>query len=143
MVDRQHARVILIDSLNGYLNAIPQVEAPLVRMHELLSFLNEHEVATLMVSAQHGIVGSHMVTPLDVSYLADTVLLLRFFEAAGQVRRALSVMKKRTGRHESAIRELMIGPNSIQVGKALSEFQGVLTGVPHYIGSHPSSSNGV
>lgn len=143
MVDRQHARVILIDSLNGYLNAIPQVEAPLVRMHELLSFLNEHEVATLIVSAQHGIVGSHMVTPLDVSYLADTVLLLRFFEAAGQVRRALSVMKKRTGHHESAIRELMIGPNSIQVGRALSEFQGVLTGVPHYIGSHPSSSNGV
>lgn len=109
-VEKDNARVILIDSLNGYLNAIPQVEAPLVRMHELLSFLNEREVCTLIVAAQHGIVGSNMVTPLDVSYLADTVLLLRFFEATGEVRRALSVMKKRTGAHEAAIRELSIGP---------------------------------
>jgi circadian clock protein KaiC len=142
-VEENHARVVLIDSLNGYLNAIPQVEAPLVRMHELLSFLNEREIATLIIAAQHGIVGAHMVTPLDVSYLADTVLLLRFFEAAGQVRRALSVMKKRTGPHESAIRELIIGPDRIRVGKALSEFQGVLTGTPHYIGAHAPSPNGL
>jgi circadian clock protein KaiC len=134
-VERDGARVVLIDSLNGYLNAIPQVEAPLVRMHELLSYLNEHGVVTLIVVAQHGIVGSHMATPLDVSYLADTVVLLRFFESAGVVRRALSVMKKRSGPHESTIREFQIGPERLRVGKALSEFQGVLTGVPHYIGA--------
>ena len=141
-VERDGARVIVIDSLNGYLNAIPQVEAPLVRMHELLSFLNEREVATLIVAAQHGIVGSNMATPLDVSYLADTVVLLRFFESAGLVRRALSVMKKRTGGHEATIRELQIGPDGVRVGKPLSEFQGVLTGVPHYIGTATPLLNG-
>lgn len=134
-VERDNARVVLIDSLNGYLNAIPQVEAPLVRMHELLSYLNERGVATLMVVAQHGIVGSHMTTPLDVSYLADTVVLLRFFESTGVVRRAVSVMKKRSGPHESTIREFQIGPDRLRVGAALSDFQGVLTGVPHYIGA--------
>ena len=134
-VERDDARVILIDSLNGYLNAIPQVEAPLVRMHELLSYLNEREVVTLLVVAQHGIVGAHMTTPLDVSYLADTVVLLRFFESAGTVRRAVSVMKKRSGPHESTIREFQLGPEHLRVGAALSEFQGVLTGVPHYIGA--------
>ena len=134
-VERDGARVILIDSLNGYLNAIPQVEAPLVRMHELLSYLNEHGVVTLMVVAQHGIVGANMATPIDVSYLADTVILLRFFESAGVVRRAVSVMKKRSGPHESTIREFQIGPERLRVGAALSEFQGVLTGVPQYIGA--------
>jgi circadian clock protein KaiC len=134
-VDRKGARVVLIDSLNGYLNAIPQVEAPLVRMHELLSFLNERGVATLIIVAQHGVVGAHMATPLDVSYLADSVVLLRFFEARGVVRRALSVMKKRAGAHEATIRELRLGPDRLHVGKALSEFQGVLTGVPQYVGT--------
>jgi len=133
-VERDAARVVLIDGLNGYLNAIPQVEAPLVRMHELLSYLNENGVATLMVVAQHGIVGSNMATPLDVSYLADAVVLLRFFESQGTVRRALSVMKKRTGPHESTIREFQIGPDRLYVGKALSDFQGVLTGIPQYLG---------
>jgi circadian clock protein KaiC len=133
-VEREHARVVLIDSLNGYLNAIPQVEAPLVRMHELLSYLNERGVVTLIVVAQHGIVGSNMATPLDVSYLADTVVLLRFFESAGVVRRAVSVMKKRSGPHESTIREFQLGPDRLHVGAALSDFQGVLTGVPQYIG---------
>jgi circadian clock protein KaiC len=134
-VENEGARVILIDSLNGYLNAIPQVEAPLVRMHELLSYLNERGVVTLLVVAQHGIVGSNMATPLDVSYLADTVVLLRFFESAGVVRRAVSVMKKRSGPHEQTIRQFQIGPDRLRVGAALSEFQGVLTGVPHYIGA--------
>jgi circadian clock protein KaiC len=134
-VERENARVVLIDGLNGYLNAIPQVEAPLVRMHELLSFLNERGVATLMIVAQHGIVGSNMQTPLDVSYLADAVVLLRFFESQGMVRRALSVMKKRTGPHESTIREFQIGPDRLHVGKALSEFQGVLSGIPQYLGA--------
>jgi circadian clock protein KaiC len=134
VVDRD-VRVVLIDSLNGYLNAIPQVEAPLVRLHELLSFLNERGVATIIVVAQHGVVGARMTTPLDVSYLADAVVLLRFFEARGMVRRALSVMKKRTGSHESTIRELRLGPDRVHVGRALAEFQGVLTGVPQYIGA--------
>jgi circadian clock protein KaiC len=134
-VERDGARVIVLDSLNGYLNAIPQVEAPLVRMHELLSYLNERSIVTLLVVAQHGIVGTHMATPLDVSYLADTVVLLRFFESAGTVRRAISVMKKRSGPHEATIREFQLGPDRIRVGAALSEFQGVLTGVPQYIGT--------
>ena len=141
-VIRNGARVVLIDSLNGYLNAIPQVEAPLVRLHELLSFLNEHGVATIIIVAQHGIVGRNMVTPLDVSYLADSVVLLRFFEAHGVVRRALSVMKKRTGGHEAGIRELRLGPDRISVGRALTDFQGVLTGVPQYIGATDALSRG-
>ncbi len=133
-VKEKGTRVVVIDSLNGYLNAIPQVEAPLVRMHELLSFLNESGVATIIIVAQHGVVGSRMTTPLDVSYLADAVVLLRFFESRGMVRRAVSVMKKRTGEHEATIRELRLGPGRIHVGRALSDFQGVLTGVPQYIG---------
>ena len=141
-VTQNDARVVVIDSLNGYLNAIPQVEAPLVRMHELLSFLNERGVATIIIVAQHGVVGSRMTTPLDVSYLADTVVLLRFFESRGLVRRALSVMKKRSGMHEATIRELQIGPGSVNVGRALSDFQGVLTGVPHYIGDDEGLKNG-
>ena len=128
------ARLIYIDSVNGYLNAIPQVEAPLVRLHELLSFLNEAGVITILVVAQHGIVGASMPTPIDVSYLADTVILLRFFEAYGAVRRAVSVVKKRTGAHESTIREFQIGPQRLRLGEALTEFQGVLTGIPHYVG---------
>jgi circadian clock protein KaiC len=135
-VEDDGARVIVIDSINGYLNAIPQVEAPLARMHELLTFLNEHRVATLIVVAQHGIVGSQMSTPLDVSYLADSVVLLRFFEAQGTVRRALSVMKKRSGAHEQTIREFQIGPERLHVGRALTEFHGVLTGVPQYVGTN-------
>lgn len=140
---RNNARVVLIDSLNGYLNAIPQVEAPLVRMHELLSFLNERGVATIIVVAQHGIVGGAMATPLDVSYLADAVVLLRFFEARGAVRRAVSVMKKRTGGHEATIRELRLGPDRLHVGNALSEFQGVLTGIPHYVGPADALGHGL
>jgi circadian clock protein KaiC len=134
-VVENNAKVVLIDSLNGYLNAIPQVEAPLVRLHELLSFLNERGVATIIIVAQHGVVGARMTTPLDVSYLADAVVLLRFFEAHGTVRRALSVMKKRTGGHEASIRELRLGPDRVYVGKTLTEFQGILTGVPSYVGS--------
>jgi circadian clock protein KaiC len=134
-VERRGTRIVLIDSINGYLHAIPQTDAPLARMHELLSSLNERGVATLLVLAQHGIIGSAMTTPLDVSYLADTVMVLRFFEAHGQVRRAISAVKMRTRRHESTIRELKLGPDRIHVGDALSEFQGVLTGVPRYVGA--------
>jgi len=127
-------RVVMVDSLNGYLNAIPSASAPLVRMHELLAFLSERGVATLLVAAQHGIIGTHMAVPLDVSYLADCVIMLRFFEAAGMVRRAVSVMKKRTGSHETTIREFGIEANRLRVGAPLTQFQGVLTGVPTYRG---------
>ncbi|MBW8861726.1 MAG: AAA family ATPase, partial [Acidobacteria bacterium] len=134
-VEARGAGLVMIDSLNGYLNAIPQSDAPLVRMHELLAYLNGRGIASLVIVAQHGIVGSGMMTPIDVSYLADTVILLRFFEAAGQVRKAISVVKNRSGTHETTIRELRIGPGSLRVGAALTEFQGVLTGVPQYIGT--------
>jgi circadian clock protein KaiC len=133
-VEQHGARAILIDSINGYLHAIPQSDAPLSRMHELLSYLNERGVATLIVLAQHGIVGTTMTTPLDVSYLADTVIVLRFFEAQGRVRRAVSVVKMRTRVHENTIRELQLGPGRLHIGGALTDFEGVLTGVPRYVG---------
>jgi circadian clock protein KaiC len=127
-------RIVMIDSLNGYLNAIPSANAPLVRMHELIAFLNERGVATILITAQHGLIGTQMLAPIDVSYLADCVIMLRYFEAAGAVRKALSVMKKRTGAHETAIREFGIEANRVRVGAPLTEFHGVLTGVPTYRG---------
>jgi circadian clock protein KaiC len=135
LVESEGVRLIGIDTLNGYLNAIPSIDAPMIRMHELLSFLNERGVVTLVVLAQHGMVGSTMSAPIDLSYLADAIVAIRFFEAAGEVRKAISVVKKRTGTHETSIRELMLGPGRIRVGSPLKEFHGVLTGVPHYAGS--------
>ena len=133
-VEESGVKIVLIDSLSGYTNAIPQVNEPLARMHELVSYLNEAGAATLLVVAQHGVIGS-MVAPLDVSYLSDCLVILRFFEAAGAVRRAISVVKKRTGPHETTIRELRIGPEHLKVGDPLTEFEGVLTGVPRYLGT--------
>jgi len=134
-------RVVMIDSLNGYLNAIPTASVPLVRMHELLAFLNERGVATLLVAAQHGIIGTNMVAPIDVSYLADCVIMLRYFEAGGRVRKAVSVMKKRTGSHESTIREFGVEANRLRVGAPLTQFHGVLTGVPTYRGGNDPLMN--
>lgn len=134
-VEDEGVSLVGIDTLNGYVNAIPTTDAPIIRMHELLSFLNERSVATLIVLAQHGIVGAMMPMPIDLSYLADTIVLLRFFEVSGEVRKAISVVKKRTGSHENTIRELRLGPNRIVVGDPLSNFHGILTGVPHYTGS--------
>ena len=137
-VERRGTTMVLIDSINGYLHAIPQSDSPLARMHELLSFLNERGVATVLVLAQHGIVGTAMTTPLDVSYLADTIMVLRFFEAQGRVRRAISVVKMRTRIHEATIRELKLGPGRIHIGHALTDFHGVLTGIPRYVGEDQS-----
>jgi len=134
LVEEEGVRLVGIDTLNGYLNAIPTTDAPIVRMHELLSFLNERSVATLIVLAQHGTVGASMPTPIDLSYLADSIVLFRFFEAAGRIRKAISVVKKRTGTHETSIRELKIGPARVQVGEPLTNFHGILTGVPQYTG---------
>jgi circadian clock protein KaiC len=134
------ARVVLIDSLNGYLNAMPEERFLTVQMHELLTYLNQQGVVTVLVMAQHGFLGSPIVTPVDVSYLADNVMLLRYFEAHGKIRRALSVVKKRTGQHELTIRELELRPHGIVVGEPLSAFRGVLTGVPVYEGTQENLS---
>ena len=123
----------MIDSLNGYMSAMPSERFLLIQMHELLAYLSQQGVVTLLVLAQHGMVGN-MQSPIDVSFLADTVILLRFFEAQGEVRQAISVVKKRRSAHERTIRELRLGPGGVQVGKPLREFEGVLTGVPKYRG---------
>ncbi len=133
-VEGRGATVVMIDSLNGYLNAMPEARFLALQLHELLTYLGQRGVTTLLVVAQHGLVGSSMQAPIDVSYLADSALLLRFFEAAGRVRMALSVLKKRSGAHERTIREITFGKDGITVGKPLDEFQGVLTGVPTYVG---------
>ena len=133
-VNAEGVGIVLIDSLNGYMHAIPTGDSPLVRMHELLAYLNERGVATLLVAAQHGIMGSAMTAPVDLTYLADTVVLFRYFEAAGRIRKAVSVVKKRTGGHETTIREFDVGVDGIRVGEPLTAFHGVMTGVPQYRG---------
>jgi circadian clock protein KaiC len=133
-VEEHDAQVVVVDSLNGYMNAMPQEQFLVLQLHEMLTYLGRRGVVTILIVAQHGVVGGSMNSPVDVSYLADTVLLFRHFETRGRLRKALSVLKKRTGGHETTIRELMIGPVGVQVGPPLSEFQGVLTGVPQYVG---------
>jgi circadian clock protein KaiC len=130
-VEERDARVVIIDSLNGYFNAMLDESFVLAQMHELLSYLAHGGVATILVMAQHGMVGS-MEAPIDVSYLADAVVLLRFFEAQGRVRKAVSALKKRSGHHEDAIREYLITRDGLAVGPPLRDFRGVLTGVPDY-----------
>jgi circadian clock protein KaiC len=128
-------RFLVIDSLNGFMNAMPGEEFLTMQMHELLSYLNQQGVVTIITLAQHGIIGTGMNSPVDISYLADTVVLFRYFEAAGEVKQAVSVLKKRSGQHERSIRELSFKGSRIQVGAPLREFRGVLTGVPSYEGS--------
>jgi circadian clock protein KaiC len=133
-VERDHARVIVIDSLNGYLNAMPSEKQLTAQLHELLSYLSNRGVATFVVLGQQGLVGPNVVAPIDASYLADSILLLRYFEAGGRVRKAISVTKKRGGGHETAIRELIIDRDGIVVGAPLSGFRGVLAGSPEFVG---------
>lgn len=133
-VENQHARIIVIDSLNGYLNAMPEAHFLGLQLHELLSYLGQRGVTTLMVMAQHGLLAESMQAPVDTSYLADSVMLLRYFEAEGQVRQALAVVKKRGGAHERTIREYRFGSCGIVIGEPLSEFRGVLRGTPSYTG---------
>jgi circadian clock protein KaiC len=132
-VEARDARLVIIDSLNGYLNAIPDERFLTLQLHELLSYLGQRGVTSILVMAQSGMVGQ-MVAPVDASYLADSVILLRYFEAFGAVRQAISVLKRRGGRHERTIREFSFGPSGIRIGEPLVEFQGVLTGVPTYTG---------
>jgi circadian clock protein KaiC len=128
-------RMIVIDSLNGYLNAMPTERHLLIHMHELLTYLAQQGVLTLLTVAQHGIVGGTLQVPVEVSYLADSVIMLRFFETAGEVRQAISVVKKRHGEHERTIRELAFTSQGIRIGEPLADFQGVLTGTPIYGGT--------
>lgn len=134
-VERVQTRVVVIDSLNGYLNAMPGERFLLAQLHELLTYLGQRGVVTILVVGQTGLIGAGMDTPLDASYLADTVILLRYFEAGGAVRRAISVVKKRSGPHEHTIREFQIGTGGLRLGLPLNDFQGVLTGVPTYVGA--------
>jgi circadian clock protein KaiC len=140
-VEKRKARVVVIDSLNGYLNAMPNEKFLILQIHELLSYLNQLGVVTILVLAQHGLLGP-MQSPLDVSYLSDTVIMLRYFEAEGAVRRALSVVKKRSGAHEYAIREFQLAQGGLHVGPPLKHFRGIFTGTPTYVGeAKPLMSN--
>lgn len=132
-VERRGVSTVVIDSLNGYQLAMPEEQYLLLHMHEILTYLNRRGVATLLTIAQHGLVGD-MKSPIDVTYLSDAIVLLRYFEAHGRVRRAISAIKKRVGSHEHTIREFQITSEGLRIGKPLSEFQGVLRGVPIYAG---------
>jgi circadian clock protein KaiC len=132
-VDRDHVSTVAIDSLNGYQASMPEEQFLMLHLHELLQYLNRQGIATFLTIAQHGMMGDMRQT-IDLTYLADTVIMLRYFEAFGRVRRAISVVKKRDGRHEDTIREFLISERGIALGEPLREFQGVLRGVPTYVG---------
>jgi len=127
----------VIDSLNGYLNAMPDDRFLIVQLHELLTFLGQAGVSTLLVGAQHGIIGTQMQSPVDASYLADAIVMLRFFESDGEVRQAISVVKKRGGAHERSIRSFRLDSDGVHVGEVLRGFRGILTGVPVREDSRP------
>jgi circadian clock protein KaiC len=133
LVEQSDVRLVVIDSLNGYMNAMPDERFLLLQMHELLMYLNQRGITTLITMAQHGLIDK-MTSSVDVSYLADNLLMLRNFEASGRVLKAISVLKKRTGGHENQIREFALGKGGIRIGKPLQRFHGVLTGVPTYEG---------
>jgi circadian clock protein KaiC len=139
-VDRASVRMVVIDSINGYLNAMPAERYLTLQLHEVLAYLNQQGVVTIMVLAQQGLVG-HMQSAVDLTYLADAVVLLRFFEVRGEVKQALSIIKKRSGNHERTIREIWIGPGGINVGEPLRDLQGVLTGIPTIL-NEPAGPSG-
>jgi len=131
-VDQHQVKTVVVDSLNGYQAAMPEEQFLVLHIHELLQYLNRQGVSTFLTLAQHGLVGD-MKAPVDITYIADTVILLRYFEAVGEVRRAISVIKKRFGSHQSSIREFRVGKGGIAVGEPLRGFQGILTGVPAFV----------
>ena len=133
-------RMVVIDSINGYLNAMPAERYLTLQLHELLAFLNQQGVITIMVLAQQGLVGT-MQSVVDLTYLADTVVLSRYYEARGEVKKALSVIKKRSGNHERTIREMRIGKNGISLGEPLRDLQGVLSGVPSFVNGEAKSNH--
>jgi circadian clock protein KaiC len=133
-VEKAGVKIVVVDSLNGYLNAMPEERFLTIQLHELLMYMSQQGVATLLIGAHHGLIGSSMHTPVDASYLADAVVLLRYFESKGEVRQAISVVKKRGSKHERTIREFGMSDGRIKVGAALRDFRGILTGVPVYEG---------
>ncbi|MDX2022870.1 MAG: ATPase domain-containing protein [Deltaproteobacteria bacterium] len=133
-VDERQVRVVVIDSLNGYIQAMPEESFLTLQLHEMLTFLGQHGVISILVMAQHGMLGPGMQSPVDVSYLADCVVMLRHFEAAGHIRHAISMLKKRGGIHEKTIREMRFGKNGLHIGAPLEAFKGILTGIPTYVG---------
>ena len=139
-VEADRARIVLIDSLTGYMTAMSGQPHLAMQMHEMTTYLNQQGVVTILVLAQHGMIG-RTETPVDLTYVSDTVVLLRFFEAGGRVRRAISVLKKRTGAHEDSIREFRIDTQGLRVGNVLTEFRGVLTGVPTFQGDRADLLN--
>ena len=141
-VENKDTRVVVIDSLNGFLNAMPGEKDLILQLHELIAFLNQKGVVTFLILTQHGLIGS-MHAEIDVSYLADTVLLLRYFEAHGQIRQAVSVLKQRVGRHERTLREFSLKNEGISVGEPLTNFRGILTGIPDIADSSDSRKNEV
>ena len=134
----EKADVIIIDSLNGYIHAMPEQQFLMLQLHELLAYLSSQGIVTILVLSQSGIMGSGMQSPLDLTYLADSVILTRYFEAFGSMKKAISVIKKRTGFHEESLRELRIGQGGIIIGPVLNEFSGVFSGIPKYFGKEDS-----
>ncbi len=129
-VEESNVRFVVLDTLNGYLQSAAEEPMVLLHLRELLTYLSRRQVVTVLVLTQHGILGAEMATPVDVSFLADNVLLLRFFETAGSIRQAISVVKKREGRHERTIREFSMGPEGVHLGAPLTDFAGLLSGTP-------------
>jgi circadian clock protein KaiC len=139
-VEKNDAACVVIDSLNGYLNAMPGERYLTIHLHELLMYLGERNVASLLIGAHQGLIGANMQTPVDASYLADAVILMRYYEARGEVHQAISVMKKRGGDHERTIRKFSMRPGGVHVGEPLREMRGILTGVPMYSNAPPSGN---
>jgi circadian clock protein KaiC len=131
-IERDGSSVVIIDSLNGYLNAMPEERFLLIHLHELFRYLGDRGTTTLMVVSQYGMVGSEIHAPVDVSYLADSVILLRYFETNGEVQQAISVLKHRTSQHERIIRQFRMSEQGIAIGSPLRGFNGILTGTPIY-----------
>jgi circadian clock protein KaiC len=134
-VENDNTGLVIIDSINGYMQSMPEERLLPIQIHELLSFLSNNGVTCIMTLVQHGIFGNPVDEAAEVSYLADTVVLLRYFEVSGSVRQAISVVKRRSGDHERTIRECRVGKGGLVVGEPLRDFHGVLTGVPNYVGS--------
>jgi circadian clock protein KaiC len=142
-VERDGAAVVVLDSLNGYLNAMPDQRFLTAQLHQLLSYLNAHGVATFIVVAQSGMLGPNMMAPIETSYLADAVVMLRYFEHLGTVKKAISVVKKRSGRHEQSIRELWFDAQGVHLGEPLMHLRGILTGVPREVGAAGRRGDGL
>lgn len=130
-VEARQVDMVVIDSLNGYLNAMPEERFLTIQLHELLAFLGQRRVSTILIGTHQGLMGGEMQAPVDTTYLADAVILIRYFESRGEVRQAISVMKQRAGYHERTIRELRMSDGRISVGEVLTQFRGILTGTPY------------